>query len=281
VLDIKIFAKPAPTLHVINGGFVFSESDGDKIHWISDFADPDVFKFARFDNCAQEEIIAITHPQCYHLAPVFKDQLSFLHIGTNPPEATSPHYSALLLKGIWHLGDFDPTKTTSNLKTIYGNNFKEAKIDDIKSCLTAVQKPTKSYIVAFAAPPFVPIKQNKPYSIEDLKEMYLKAYTAFHGAKQAAESQGKKVALHLGNWATGVSGIHPFISHILQLAAARAAQIDYIYFYPMDCKADFEKASAFLKESQQHTNCTAALFLQLVKNRADTDKLVFKATNKT
>ncbi|MBV8758669.1 MAG: hypothetical protein JO257_15390 [Deltaproteobacteria bacterium] len=116
-------------------------------------------------------------------------------------------------------------------RRLYGNQFARASADDVRAALQILAPPTRSNIVAMAAP-----VGSGAYTREDLEQILVTATTGFAAA--VAESArlwpGTPVEVRTGFWGCGAFGGNRHVMTILQIAAARLAGIARLRFYAFD-----------------------------------------------
>ncbi len=88
--------------------------------------------------------------------------------------------------------------------------------------------PTVSHLLAIHAPP----GGRGEYTLDEITDVALTAYTGFHAARrEAAEEGSARTIVHTGHWGTGAYGGNRVLMAALQLLAARWAGLDALVFH--------------------------------------------------
>jgi hypothetical protein len=276
---MKLFSLKQPEINRISGPFTWEASDATTSHWAADFADRKFLSFCQGARLAQEEGVAVEHPQLYHLYELIQkapyDDLKTI----------KPDQEAILMQGVLRMGVIDTQTKVNDQGSLYGNNFASAADDEITKSVVRIQEPTRSNIFAIVAPLIKAILKNKPYSLLHLEHIFRASCTAFRAIKQ--DSPGK-VVIHTGNWGTGAFGNSLVVVYLLQMAAARLAGIDELRIYPMDEKSaqQFTVAQALFtqleeKNQRKEMSDTVESFLTHLKDHAEQYGLFYGEGNKT
>ena len=198
--------------------------------WHVNFADPSLFFAYGGGLLAQDELQALEHPV---LGSVREALASDKHAMTVDRGVATP----VLVAGAERRCALDTTH-------LYGNAFSRASVPAVRSALTVLNPPTRSNLIAIAAPAY----GDGPYEREQLEEILVTAYTGFAAA--VAESArlwpSAPVEIRTGFWGCGAFGGNRHVMTILQLAAARLAGVSRVRFYAFDDagQAVFEQARA-------------------------------------
>jgi hypothetical protein len=117
---------------------------------------------------------------------------------------------------------------------LYGNNFAKASAEAIRLATEPLQPPTITNIIAMEAPSEG--DSYSSYEFEAIEYILTTAFTGFSAAKieSQLESPEPIVAIHTGFWGCGAYGGNRVLMALLQLMAARLAQIDKLIFHTND-----------------------------------------------
>jgi hypothetical protein len=127
---------------------------------------------------------------------------------------------------------------------LYGNNFRTASDDEIKSAITILDPPMISNIIAMEAPKY----GKGEYTRSTISKILSVAYTGFVSAKYETTSVDEKLktVIHTGNWGTGAYGGNKEIMAILQILAAHLAEVDTLVYHSHKSPEDYENGLKFL-----------------------------------
>jgi hypothetical protein len=100
--------------------------------------------------------------------------------------------------------DLEPNEKEGRKIGLYGNNFRVASDDQIKSAITVLDPPTISNIIAMEAPKY----GKGEYTRSTISKILSVAYTGFVSAKYETilVDDKLKTVIHTGNWGTGAYG---------------------------------------------------------------------------
>jgi hypothetical protein len=186
--------------------------------WHVNFADPALFFGYGGGLLAQDELQALEHPV---LGSVREALASDKHALTVERGIATP----VLVAGAERRCALDTTH-------LYGNAFACAPVPAVRSALTVLQPPTRTNLIAIAAP----AHGHGTYRREQLEQILVTAYTGFAAA--VAETTrlwpGVPVEVRTGFWGCGAFGGNRHVMTILQLAAARLAGVSRVRFYAFD-----------------------------------------------
>jgi len=204
--------------------------DGAPGVWHVNFADPALFFGYGGGLLAQDELQALEHPV---LGSVREALASEKHALTVERGVATP----VLVAGAERRCALDTTH-------LYGNAFAGAPVSAVRAALDVLQPPTRSNLIAIAAPAY----GQGSYRREQLDQILATAYTGFAAA--VAESArlwpGVPVTVCTGFWGCGAFGGNRTVMTALQLVAARMAGVARVRFYTVraDGIADFERGAA-------------------------------------
>jgi hypothetical protein len=134
---------------------------------------------------------------------------------------------------------------------VYGENFKEADLQLVRNIATPLQPGSKKSNLICMNAPHQWANHLKPksgtYKIYEIRHVFRTAYTAFLGAKMKS-GKDTKVVIHTGDWGCGKFGGSRTIMCFCQIAAARAAGIDTIYYHSNRPRDKLDQALALCKK---------------------------------
>lgn len=91
-----------------------------------------------------------------------------------------------------------PDANAGRPRGLYGNLFSSVRPEALPSAIKVLDPPQKVNIIAMAA-----LQGGRRfYTMQQVMDTYQTAYTSFRAA--VAESEGKTVVIHTGNWGTGM-----------------------------------------------------------------------------
>lgn len=255
-----------PQVTIASGIFPYPASTRDTVEWTANFADEHLFGFCAGGLLAQDELQVAEHPGLMHLRA---DLAS-----SNRGELRD--HEIALVENVQRLGRL----------SMYGNGFASAPQSTIATNLTRFTHPTLSNIFAIVAPRPSRDLQGQPYQEQDLRALFLRAYTTFVAIKE--RSAGKRVVIHTGNWGAGAFGGSIKAAALCQLAAARMAGIEEVVCYPVDAEGRtenrqlYEQAMGVLKHLQEQVpNITVSNFLAYLTQNARNLGLFYGVSNGT
>jgi hypothetical protein len=264
-----LFTLPQPQVTVVAGTFSYLSSTANQVHWTANFADSHLFGFCEGPLFAQDEHQVAEHPGLCRMKYGMPAELRYLQ-----------QYEAALFQNVPRFGTIDISTPLADGQTLYGNSFARATEAEIASRLTRFNNPTLSNIFAIAAPRISSALNRQPYRRDDLKALFLTSYNAFRGIKERCP--GQRVVIHTGNWGAGAFGNDPKTSHLLQIAAARAAGIDEVCMYPLSQQNALQAARQLLDQiTQQFPQMTFGQFLDHLTSHASSYQLLYGLGNGT
>jgi hypothetical protein len=200
----------------VRGHYLYdAASDG---VWHVNFADPALFFGYGGGLLAQDELQALEHPV---LGSVRESLASDRQALTVEGGGATP----VLVAGAERRCALDTTH-------LYGNAFARAPVPAVRSALRVLEPPTRTNLIAIAAPAY----GDGLYRREQLEEILVTAYTGFAAAVAETERlwPGVAVEVRTGFWGCGAFGGNRHVMTILQLAAARLAGVARVRFYAFD-----------------------------------------------
>ncbi|MFT3695388.1 MAG: hypothetical protein QM831_19800 [Kofleriaceae bacterium] len=204
--------------------------DGEPNTWHVNFADPELFFAYGSRLLAQDELQCAEHPV---LGCVREAMLADQHPAlTEEDGAATP----VLVRGA-------ERRVAIDTRRVYGNNFAAASLGDIRDTTTVLDPTKMSNILAIAAP-----VGGGAYTRDQILYAMTAAYTGFAAA--AHETPG--AVIRTGFWGCGAFGGNRELMVAIQLAAAKYAGVDLI-FYAFDDRgrADYE-AGARVELTPEH-----------------------------
>jgi hypothetical protein len=123
---------------------------------------------------------------------------------------------------------------------LYGNRFARAPFEEVRSALTTLKPPTRSNLIAIAAP-----VGGGVYTLDQIENILATAYTGF-----AAAVEESAVEIRTGFWGCGAFGGNRALMVMLQIAAARLAGVKRLVFHTVDQAGvlDYEAGARGLPE---------------------------------
>jgi len=125
---------------------------------------------------------------------------------------------------------------------LYGNNFAKANPAAIRIATTPLNPPTITNIIAMEAP----TGGYDSYSYAEIKYVLTAAFTGFLAARIESQLEVPEpiVIVHTGFWGCGAYGGNRVLMALLQLLAARLAEIDLLVFHTGDSSRSKALAAA-------------------------------------
>ncbi|KAG2386027.1 hypothetical protein C9374_003176 [Naegleria lovaniensis] len=192
-------------------------------HWYVNFADARLFVAWTGSLFAQDEIQVAEHPilasLALYLAKMSRDDTKYT------PVTVQSMPTPVLIQNVDRRVAVDVTNFP-----IYGNNFARASEDVIRKASTVMDIKTtrKSNILAIAAPS----GGYGEYKMSEILNIFDTAYTGFKACKDESSQAGCSVTVvHTGHWGCGAFGGNRELMAILQILAARVAQVDYLFYH--------------------------------------------------
>lgn len=225
-------AAPLPTVtsdhptHVESVPGHFDYAGDDRGVWHLNFADPNLFFAYGGALLAQDELQAAEHPAlgCVREALLAEGQPAVTEEELRP--------TPVLVTGVERRCEIMTAPTPQRPGGLYGNRFAAAPVDDVREAVRVIVPPTRTNLIAIAAPG----GGSGPYSRKDIEQVLVTAYTGFAAA--AIESRalwpGTPVEVRTGFWGCGAFGGNRHVMTLLQLLAAQLAGIDRVRFYVFD-----------------------------------------------
>jgi hypothetical protein len=232
---------------VVSGGFPYEASTEATLYWTPNFADVNLFGYANASLLAQDEQQVLEHPALYfyNYDESVKEDLKILK-----------GYEVVFFQNVPRMGNLDTFSPVTGkgwlsivlrifevARTLYGNNFSVASLEQIDEKLTLLNPPVRSNIFAILAPRGA---AGQLYSREQLAKLFFRSLTACYGIKTLSGS--RQSVMYVGNWGMGAFGNDPKASYLLQLAAADFSQVDEIRVHALEHKQAFQEATELLRQ---------------------------------
>jgi hypothetical protein len=237
-----IFQMSGNPFHIdaVNGTIPYDkDSTPECAHWVANFADPAIMGFCEGPLLAQDEVQVVAHPALYHVKTALAEK----------GHARMKENEIYLLKNVPCLGGLDTQSPLANGHSLYGNQFAQSTREEVLSKLFLYAPPVLNNIFFIAAPHIGAGLAGKPYQKNHLEQLFYTAYTAFYAIKNQS-LPSKSCLIHTGNWGAGAFGNSVKVSHLMQIAAARAAGVD-VLFHPLDQMQAFYSANTLEDEIER------------------------------
>jgi len=219
-------AELAPTEVVpVLGHYAYDGAAGE---WHVNFADPQLFVAYGSPLLAQDELQAAEHP----LLGSLREAL----LARKEPALTEDNLlpTPVLVCGVERRCEIDtaPNLAAGRPYGLYGNRFARASREEIESAVRVIDPPTRSNLIAIAAP----AGGRGPYWRKQLEGILVTALTGFSAARAESHRRWPNVAVEIrtGFWGCGAFGGNRHAMTLLQVLAARLAGIDRLRFYTFD-----------------------------------------------
>lgn len=211
------------------GFYDYAAIDDRAIEWHVNFADPHLFVAYGSQLLAQDELQVAEHPVLGSL----KEALAAEGAVARTVEDGRP--TPVLVTGVERRCRIatEPDPSADRPDGLYGNAFARARADVVRRATTRLEPPTRTNLIAMAAPGY----GQGTYTPEQIETILVTAYTAFTAASvEAARVAGGKpsVVVHTGYWGCGAFGGNRVLMAALQVLAARMAGVDTLAFHVGD-----------------------------------------------
>jgi hypothetical protein len=207
--------------------------DRTQIEWYLNFAHSDVFCAYGGRLLAQDELQVAEHPALASLREALLAQgiLPFTVFGGKP--------TPILVRGVERRVriEIDPNPAAERPDGLYGNNFARATPAAIERAITPIDPPTISNIIAIEAP----TDGYHDYTLDEIEYILVTAITGFTAAR--LESKGEAI-VHTGYWGCGAYGGNRVLMALLQILAARIADLKRLVFHTGGAGSDRDLATA-------------------------------------
>jgi Poly (ADP-ribose) glycohydrolase (PARG) len=218
--------------------YTSSNRDNNLVEWYLNFAHSDLFCAYGERVFAQDEMQVAEHPALASLREALLDK----NIAPFTVERGEP--TPILIRGVERrcaiATNLDPLQGRPN--GLYGNNFAKATAEAIALATTPLNPPTITNIIAMEAPS----GGYNFYEYDIIEFILTTAVTGFMVAKIESQLEivSPIVSIHTGFWGCGAYGGNRILMALLQLLAARLAQIDTLVFHTTDATGSQALATA-------------------------------------
>lgn len=212
------------------GYFEYPECEvvSQRVEWHLNFAHSDLFCAYGERVFAQDEMQVAEHPALASL----REALLSLKIAPFTVENGEP--TPILIRNVERRCAIatNPDPGLGRPFGLYGNNFAKATTEAIILATKPLNPPTFTNIIAMEAPS----GGYNFYEYELIEFILATAFTGFSAAKVESQLQFTDpiIIIHTGFWGCGAYGGNRVLMALLQLLAARLAQVDKIIFHTTD-----------------------------------------------
>ncbi|CAF0969262.1 unnamed protein product [Didymodactylos carnosus] len=228
--------------------------DKSTIEWHLNFANYDLFSYYSQRLLAQDELQVL---ECFQLASIREYLCGCNYSFSSKVGENGEKPTPILISNVERVLNIDTTN-------IYGNKFTKATQQEIIDASTYLNPASIVNILAIEAPK----SGQGSYKESEIRYILLTCYTGFMAAKllasktnQLNEMQQKitssslslKTIIHTGWFGCGAYGGNRILMLILQIIAAKLAEIHEIVFHTLaiDCEAEINEASVCLGEIEK------------------------------
>jgi hypothetical protein len=208
------------------------------VEWYLNFAHSDLFCAYGERVFAQDEMQVAEHP----ILASLREALLDAKIEPFTVERGEP--TPILIRGAQRRCEIatNPDSVKGRPNGLYGNNFAKATIDAIALATKPLNPPTFTNIIAMEAPS----GGYNFYEYDVIEYILATAVTGFRAAKIESELEiaSPIVSIHTGFWGCGAYGGNRTLMALLQLLAARLAQINKLVFHTTDSTGSQALATA-------------------------------------
>jgi hypothetical protein len=248
-------SSPSSSFCAKAGIFDYGPTDLLSTVWHMNFADPDLFAAYSSSLLAQDELQVAEHPilgslrealQAAGEAPRTVD-----YIGNPTP---------ITISGVERRCAISTMPSAISPRGLYGNEFGRADEKQVRAATKVLNPPTKTNILAMAAPAC----GSGSYTGDQLTNVLNTAYTGFEAVKLAGAFVGaptNRVIIHTGFWGCGAFGGNRTLVTILQSLAADLAGIDLVFW-------------AFDDQGLQIVEEARSAYSQLLATNASTEEIL-------
>jgi hypothetical protein len=215
-----LYPGSGATIVVPHVGVFEYASDGgvSGVEWHLNFAHHDLFCMYGGPLLAQDELQVAEHPALASLREAMISGAS----KTKPLTVENGAPTPVLIKGVERRCRIDS-------RAVYGHAFARADSALITRSTAVLDPPSLSNLLAIEAP----YGGRGFYRSLELEFILSTAYSGFRAAKLAS-SEARATTIHTGFWGCGAYGGDRVLMTMLQLVAARLAEIDRLVFHTVD-----------------------------------------------
>lgn len=201
------------------------------VQWHVNFADPILFGFYHDSLFAQDEIQVAEHPCLGSMRDALAKKGRIAR--TAEDQAATP----VLIMGAQRRCRVatEPDKDQGRPDGLYGNRFAYAPEDAVRRATTRIDPPTRTNLIAIAAPS----GGYGTYDRETVEEILVTAYSGFGAAVRISKAS---TVVHTGFWGCGAFGGNRELMILLQIVAAQAAGVSGLVFHAGDQRAIIDVA---------------------------------------
>lgn len=234
------FGEALPVVRELAGVFSYPEPPAGCFDWHLNFADPQLFVAYSSSLLAQDELQALEHPALGSLreALLAQGRLAVTEQDGQPTPVT--------IAGVERRCALDTEPDVERPRGLYGQQFGRAKLEDVLAATTRLDPPTRSNLLAMAAP----TAYRGRYQLDELRRILVTATTGFAAAREVGQrlAPGCRQRVHTGFWGCGAFGGDRVVMALLQQVAARLAGLDELCFHVFNDEGAqaFARATALL-----------------------------------
>jgi len=212
-------------------------------HWYVNFADAQLFGFYGGTLLAQDELQVLEHPGLGSLRECLLKQVDQKFAPKTRENSATP----ALVRGI---------ERRLKVSKLYGSAFAEASTTVLDECVSVINPPTISNIVAMEAPK----GSSGAYTMGTINFVLGTAYTAFRAVFLECKSYGaEEIVIHSGFWGCGAYGGNKVIMITIQMLAAVLAGIDRIVFHTLGEAEPFKQSNELFIQLSAENSLTSFL----------------------
>jgi hypothetical protein len=202
------------------------------VEWYLNFAHHDLFCAYGGSAFAQDEIQVAEHPALGSLREALLASREL-----EPATVESGRPTPVLVRGVerrcWIATDVNEAE--GRPFGLYGNQFSRARPEAVERATRPIVPPTVTNLVAMEAPAY----GSGVYRREEIEYVLQAAFAGFRAARcesaaqlaETGEPTTAAVIIHTGYWGCGAYGGNRVLMALLQIFAARLAEIDRLVFH--------------------------------------------------
>ena len=223
--DGDILACPAPAIEILDGPMRYGVQSPHETAWHLNFADPDLFFAYGSDLFAQDEWQVVEHP----VLGALREWL--VRNDREPRTACEAGPTPVLVEDVERRCEITvvPARGRDG-PVLYGCRFARTPIDVVLGVTRLIEPPTRTNIIALAAPAC----GRGAYRAREIAEILRTALTGFAAAMRRSPSAPdgtRRVTINTGLWGCGAFGGNPVLMTILQIVAARMAGVSVLRIF--------------------------------------------------
>lgn len=204
--------------------FGYEPADDGTTHWHLNFADARLFVAYGSGLLAQDELQVAEHPALGAVA-----EAMFELEGYEPLTCEAGEPTPVLVRGVERrcVIDTAPALAHGRVHGLYGNRFRAAEPEVVRSAVTVLEPPTVSNILAIEAPTGC----RGAYTAEQVGFVLRTAHAGFVAARRESPDP---ITVHTGFWGCGAYGGNRELMALLQVLAAHLAGVERMVFHTFD-----------------------------------------------